>query len=138
VKRAQGHTRRDAQLGTLTRNVKARCWEATFTVGGQPVGLLIEGDEEPDRERLAEARTLVADLQTLQGRLNAYLLQEAKEEAVEDSERAAEIAALRISGITLRSSDRQGHVLIDFKGPDEDVYWACDYIDGQPSGLWSD
>jgi hypothetical protein len=45
---------------------------------------------------------------------------------------AADISALRLSSIKLRSGQP---VLVDFEGPDVDVYWSCEYADGRFSGL---
>jgi hypothetical protein len=59
----------------------------------------------------------------------------AKAEAVENPDLAAEIGALRISAILLRSVDRPNHAVIDFEGADEMRYWSCEFVDGEPSGL---
>jgi len=45
---------------------------------------------------------------------------------------AADISALRLASIKLRSRES---VLVDFKGPDVDVDWSCEYADGEFSGL---
>ena len=44
---------------------------------------------------------------------------------------AAEIRALRISALKLRLPDRRGHVVVDFKGPDEGRFWSSEYVDGK-------
>ena len=48
------------------------------------------------------------------------------------AELGADISTLRISSIMLRSRKR---ILVDFDGPDVDVYWSCEYADGTFSGL---
>ena len=58
--------------------------------------------------------------------------QTAKDWASETPELSADISALRLSSIKLRSGQP---VLVDFEGPDVDVYWSCEYADGKFSGL---
>jgi hypothetical protein len=132
MSRARGHVRRDPQLGTLVRNVEAEAWEAEFRVRDRTVEILIDGKEEPNPALLARARDLVADFDSFERRLSDYLAETAKEWASETPEYAADIGALRLSSIKLRS--RQS-VLVDFDGPDVDVYWSCEYADGKFSGL---
>ena len=48
MSRARGHERRDPQLGTLIRNVKAQAWEGEFRVRDRTVEILIDGKQEPD------------------------------------------------------------------------------------------
>ena len=128
MSRARGHVRRDPQLGTLIRNVKAEAWEADFRVLDRTVGILIDGKEEPNPALIARARELVADFDTFERRLNDYLAETAKEWASEAPELGADISTLRISSIMLRARKR---ILVDFDGPDEDVYWSCEYADGK-------
>ena len=66
----------------------------------------------------------MADFDTFERRLNDYLAQTAKEWASEAPESGADISALRLSSIKLRS---RKSVLVDFDGPDVDVYWSCEY-----------
>jgi hypothetical protein len=132
MSRARGHIRRDPQLGTLIRNVKAEAWEADFTVRERTVKILIDGKKEPDPALVARARELMADFDTFEHRLKDYLTQAAKEWASDTPELSADISALRLSSIKLRS--RQP-VLVDFDGPDVDVYWSCEYADGKFSRL---
>jgi hypothetical protein len=132
ISRARGHVRRDPQLGTLIRNVKAEAWEGNFRVRDRTVDILIDGKEEPRPPLVARARELVADFDTFERQLNDYLAQTAKEWASETPELGADISALRLSSIKLRS---QRLVLVDFDGPDVDVYWSCEYADGKFSGL---
>ena len=132
MSRARGHVRRDPQLGTLIRNVEAEAWEADFRVRDRTVEILIDGKKEPNPALVARARELVADFDAFERQLNDYLAQTAKEWASEAPELAADISALRLSSIKLRS--RQP-VLVDFDGPDVDVYWSCEYADGKFSGL---
>jgi hypothetical protein len=132
MSRARGHVRRDPRLGTLIRNVKAQAWEADFRVRDRTVEVLIDGKEEPNSALIARARELVADFDTFERRLNDYLAQTAKEWASEAPELAADISALRIHSIKLRSRKL---ILVDFDGPDVDVYWSCEYAGGQFSGL---
>ena len=94
--------------------------------------ILIDGKQEPDPALLARARELVADFDNFERRLNDYLAQTAKDWASEAPEYAADISALRLSSIKLRS---RKSVLVDFDGPDEDVYWSCEYAGGKFSGL---
>ena len=94
--------------------------------------ILIDGKEEPNPALIARARQLVADFDTFERRLNDYLGQTANEWASEAPELGADISMLRISSIKLRSRKR---VLVDFDGPDVDVYWSCEYADGKFSGL---
>ncbi|MGH2703026.1 MAG: hypothetical protein ACRDJ2_14790 [Actinomycetota bacterium] len=132
MSRARGRVRRDPQLGTLIRNVEAEAWEADFRVRDRTVEILIDGKEEPDPALVARARELVADFDNFERRLNDYLAQTAKDWASEAPEYAADIGALRLASIKLRS--RQS-VLVDFDGPDVDIYWSCEYADGKFSGL---
>ena len=132
VSRARGHVRTDPQLGTLVRNVEAEAWEANFKVRDRTVEILIDGKQEPDPALVARARELVADFHNFELRLNDYLAQTAKDWAAETPEMAADIRALRLASIKLRS--RQS-VLVDFDGPDENIYWSCEYADGKFSGL---
>lgn len=132
MSRARGHVRQDPQLGTLIRNVKAEAWEAEFRVRDRTVEILIDGKERPDPALVARARELVADFDNFERRLNYYLAQTAKEWATETPELAGDIGALRLASIKLRL--RQS-VLLDFDGPDEDVYWSCEYAEGKFSGL---
>jgi hypothetical protein len=132
MSRARGHVRRDPQLGTLILNVEAEAWEANLKVRDRTVEILIDGKEEPDPALVAGARELVADFDNFESRLNDYLAQTAKDWASEAPELAADIGVLRLASIKLRS--RQS-VLVDFDGPDEDVYWSCEYADGKFSGL---
>ena len=83
MSRARGHVRRDPQLGTLIRNVKAEAWEADFRVRDRTVEILIDGKKEPNPALVARARELVADFDTFERRLNDYLAQTAKEWASE-------------------------------------------------------
>jgi hypothetical protein len=128
----RGHVRRDPQLGKLIRNVKAEAWEGEFRVRDRTVEILIDGKEEPDAALVARARDLVADFDNFERRLNDYLAETAKDWASEAPELAADISALRLSSIKLRSRES---VLVDFDGPDVDVYWSCEYADGKFSGL---
>ena len=132
MSRARGHVRRDPQLGTLIRNVEAEAWEGDFRVRDRTVEILIDGKQEPNPALVARARELVADFDTFERRLNDYLALTAKEWASEDPELGADVSALRLASIKLRS--RQP-VLVDFDGPDVDVYWSCEYADGTFSGL---
>ena len=132
VSRARGHVRRDPQLGRLIRNVEAEAWEGDFRVRDRTVEILIDGKKEPDPALVARARGLVADFDTFERRLNDYLAQTAKEWASETPELGADISALRLASIKLRSGQP---VLVDFDGPDIDVYWSCEYADGEFSGL---
>jgi hypothetical protein len=133
VSGVRGHLRKDPQLGTLTRNVAARCWVATPTLAGRALDIVIDGDDEPIPVLLAHARDVLADFATLERRLEHYLEREAEEET--DAELAAEIRALRLSSVNLRSPDRPGLVVIDFDGPDEIRFWSCEYVDGVMSEL---
>ena len=132
MSRARGHVRRDPQLSRLIRNVEAEAWEAEFKVRDRTVEILIDGKEEPNPALVARARELVADFDTFERRLNDYLAQTAKEWASEAPELSADISSLRLSSIKLRSRNR---ILVDFEGPDADVYWSCEYADGEFSGL---
>ena len=133
--RARGHVRQDPLLGTLTRDVKGRFWEASLMTRTGSVDVFIEGTDEPTPVLLARAREIVASFDALEARVSEYLAREATTEAKEDPELAAQIRALRVSAIRVESIDRPNDAVIEFKGPDEDLYWYCDYIDGEPSGL---
>jgi hypothetical protein len=132
MSRARGRVRRDPLLGTLLRNVEAEAWEAEFRVRDRTVEILIDGKEEPDPALVTRARELVADFDSFERRLNDYLAETANDWASETPEYAADIGALRLTSIKLRS--RQS-ILVDFDGPDADVYWSCEYADGKFSGL---
>jgi hypothetical protein len=129
---ARGHVRKDLQLGTLIRNVEAEAWEGDFKVRDRTVEILIDGKKEPDPALVARARELVADFDNFERRLNEYLAQTAKDWASEAPELAADIGALRLASIKLRLGQS---VLVDFHGPDVDVYWSCEYADGEFSAL---
>jgi hypothetical protein len=101
-------------------------------VRDRTVEILIDGMEEPHPALVARARELVADFETFERRLNDYLAQTAQESASEDAALGADISQLRLSSIKLRARKR---VLVDFDGPDVDVYWSCEYADGKFSGL---
>jgi hypothetical protein len=136
--KALGHVRNDPQLGTLTRHVKGEYWQASLTSRDRSVDVIIDGEDEPNPALLARAREIVTKFDVLEARLDEYLASEAKAAAVEDPEFAAEIGALRVSTILLRSNDGPNRVMIDFEGPDEMRYWYCDYVDGELSGLTFD
>ena len=105
MSRARGHVRRDPQLGTLIRNVKAGAWEGDFRVRDRTVRILIDGNEEPNPTLVARVRELVADFDTFERRLNDYLAQTAKEWASENPELSADVSSLRLSSIKLRSRE---------------------------------
>ena len=132
MSRARGHVRRDPELGTLIRNVAAEAWQTDFRVRDRTVEILIDGKDEPDQELVVRARELVTDFDTFERRLSDYLAQEAKELASESAELGADVRALRLASIKLRS---RKSILIDFDGSDVDVYWSCEYADGKFSGL---
>jgi hypothetical protein len=133
LSRARGHIRNDPRLGMLTRDVAAHCWVATVTLDGRPLSVVIEGDDDPTPALVAHARDLLANFDTLERRVKDYLAREEKEEV--DPQLAAEIRALRVSSINLRSPDRPSQVVIDFEGLDEMRFWYCNCIDGEMSGL---
>src|SRR5262245_36778091 len=110
MSRARGHVRRDPQLGALIRNVKAEAWEGEFRVRDRTVEILIDGKKEPDAALVVRARELVADFADFERRLNDYLAQTAKDWASEAPDLVADIGALRLASIKLRS--RQS-VLVD-------------------------
>jgi hypothetical protein len=132
MSRARGHVLRDPQLGTLVRNVEAEAWKGEFKVRDRMVEILIDGNEEPNPTLVARVRELVADFDTFERRLNDYLAQTAQEWAPEAPELSADIRSLRLSAINLRSRKR---IVVDLDGPDPDVYWSCEYADGEFSGL---
>ena len=132
MSRARGHVLRDPQLGTLIRNVEAEAWEGEFNVRDRMVEILIDGNEEPNPTLVARVRELVADFDTFERRLSDYLAQAAQEWASEAPELIADIRSLRLSSIKLRPRKR---ILVDFDGPDPDVYWSCEYANGEFSGL---
>jgi hypothetical protein len=135
LSRLRGHVRHDPQLGTLMRETKFRCWVATLTRGDRQVEIRIDGDDEPDPRLLAEARDLATRFDAIERRVEDYLAREADDATASDPELTAEIRALRVSGMVLRSSDRPGHAAIDLDGPDEVRYWYCDYTNGELTGL---
>ncbi len=135
VSRVRGDVRPDSQLGRLTRNRRNRCWEATVVRGARQVEILIEGADEPNPQLLASARNLIARFDSLESQVMAFVVGEAESVAPEDPEIAGEIRALEISSLKFYWPDRPGRVEIDFKGPDEDRFWACEYVDGELSGL---
>ena len=132
--RLRGDVRKDPQLGTLTRDRRIRCWEAAVTRGDRIVDVLIEGTDEPNPALLARARKVVANFDALERKVDAYLAQEA-DRGGDDPEIAAEIRALRISSLKIWSRERPGLVQIDFRGPDEDRFWSCEYENGELGGL---
>ena len=134
--KARGHVRQDPRLGTLTRNVKGEYWEGVFAAGDRRIELLVDGHDEPDPKLVARARELVADFDSVERRVQEFLAHEAKRES--EPELAAQIAGLRVSALKFLSGKRGGRVDIEFKGPDEDLYWSCTYADGKPRDLWFD
>jgi hypothetical protein len=136
--RARGHVREDPHLGTLTRDVKGQYWSATWKYHTLVVHVVIDGEDEPSPVLLARGRDLLADFETLADRIGDFLASELREWKQHDAELAAEVGGLRLSGIVLRSADGPDHVLLEFKGPDEDLYWSCEYVDGQLSDLQYD
>ena len=96
--RARGHVRQDPQLGTLTRDVKGRFWEASLMTRTGSVDVLIEGTDEPTPVLLARAREIVASFDALEARVSEYIAREATTEGKEDPELAAQIRALRVLG----------------------------------------
>jgi hypothetical protein len=131
---ARGHIRHDPQLGTLTRDIKAQCWIAEVLRGGRNVEFVIEGTDQPNPRRLATARTLLADFDTLERRVAEYIAREAKTSS-EDPEIRAEMLALRISAVKLWLSDLPDKATIVLEGPDEDRYWSCVWERGELSDL---
>jgi hypothetical protein len=134
--RVRRHVREDPQLGTLTRDTKARCWIAPVDKGDRRLEVVIAGDDEPTPQLLAYARDLVSDFDALERRITDYLAREAEVEATSgDPALAAEIRALRISSFRLTSPADPGQVVIDFEGWNEMRFWRCDYVYGELSGL---
>jgi hypothetical protein len=129
------HIRTDPRLGTLTRDVKARAWVAAVDRGDRRVDVVIDGDEEPDPTLVALARDVVANFDRLERRVSDYLAREAANDDTEDGAFAAEIRALRVKTLMLRTTNRPGHVAVDFEGPDEMRFWYCEYVNGELSGL---
>jgi len=135
--RARGHVRQDPRLGTLTRNVEAGCWEGGFDADGRRIEILIDGRDEPDSKLLDRAHEFVADFAAVERRVRAYLGEEAARET--DPELAVQIAGLRVSAVRFLSGQRAAaRVEIEFKGPDEDMFWSCTYAGGTPRDLWFD
>ena len=130
--RLRGDSRNDPQLGTLVRDRRTRCWEATISRGGRSIEVLIEGAGEPAPRLLASARELVARFDALEREVNAYVAEEANSAAADDTELADEIRALKISALKFWAPER---VVIDFDGPDEDRYWSCEYVNGELGAL---
>ena len=135
VSRVRGDVRTDPQLGRLTRHRRNRSWEATVARGARQVEIVIEGADEPNHHLVASARNLIARFDSLESQVMAFVAREAESVAKEDPEMAGEIRALEISSLKFYWPDRPGRVEIDFKGPDEDRFWACEYIDGELSEL---
>ena len=131
VSRVRGDVRTDPQLGRLTRDRRNRYWEARVVRGDRQVEILIEGAEEPNHQLVASARNLIARFDALESQVMAFVTGEAESIAAEDPEMAGEIRALVISSLKFYWPDRPGRVEIDFKGPDEDRFWACEYVDGE-------
>jgi hypothetical protein len=136
VKRAQGHVRKDPQLGTLIRDLETQAWEGSFTSEGRTIEFLIRGDDEPPPVLVRGARDVVAEFPTLERRMADFLEREAAAE--EDPETASEIRALRIDTLFFESPDRPHDVDIHLDGPDEIHYWTCKYVDGELKDLWVD
>ena len=135
VSRIRGDVRTDPLLGRLTRDRRSRSWEATFQRGDRAVAILIAGAGEPHARLVAAARDLVARFDSLEPEVMAFIASEAEAFAAQDPEMAGEVRALRISSLKFWYPERPDHVLIDFAGPDEDLYWSCEYVEGELSGL---
>jgi hypothetical protein len=135
VSKVRGHIREDPQLGTLTRDLRSRCWTTAVMIGGRSVDLSIAGDDEPNPALLVRARDLIRDPGTFARRLQDYLAREAEESARESPDEAGEIRQLSLSAIDLRSSERPDRIMVEFDGPDDMRSWYCDYEDGDLSGL---
>ena len=130
MSRARGHQRRDPQLGTLIRNVKAEAWEGDFRVRDRTVEILIDGKKEPNPALVARARELVADFRHLRAPVERLSRADGEGVGVRGIECRHQLTAPLL--IKLRSRKQ---ILIDFDGPDVDVYWSCEYADGRFSGL---
>jgi hypothetical protein len=135
VNKVRGHIREDAQLGTLTRDLRTRSWTAAVMIRGRSVDLFIGGDDEPNPALLARARDLITDSEAFERRLHDYLAGEEKVWARESPDDAGEIRHLSLSAIDLRSPERPDRIVIEFDGPDEMRFWYCEYVDGRLSGL---
>jgi hypothetical protein len=135
VSRMRGDVRADPRVGRLTRDRRSKSWEATFQRGDRAVTILIAGTDEPDPRLVAAARDLVARFDALEPEVMAFVASEAEAFAAEDPEMADEARALRISSLKFWYPERPDHVLIDFTGPDEDLCWSCEYVEGELSGL---
>ena len=135
VSSLRGDVRTDPQLGRLTRDRRSKTWEATLDRGDRAVTILIAGTVEPDARLVAAARDLAARFDALEPQVMAFVAGEAETFAAEDPEIVGEVRALRISSLKLWYPDRPDRVVIEFDGPDEDLYWSCDYVAGELSGL---
>ncbi len=62
---ARGHVRKDPQLGTLIRDVKAEAWVVDVRVGGRTVEFLIDGEKEPNPECVTRAERAGSGFQDL-------------------------------------------------------------------------
>jgi hypothetical protein len=134
--RARGHVRHHSQLGALTRNTQAACWEGAFYARDGRIRIVIDGGEEPDPKLVAHARDLIADIDNIQRKIDTFLADEAKREA--DPELAAQIAGLRVAAINVFSKKGSPRSNVDLKGEDVDVFWSCTLINGKPENLWFD
>ena len=134
IKKLRGHVRTDPRLGAMTRDAKAGCWTAV-PAATPGVEFQVDGEEEPDERLVNEARDVTIRFDALKAQVADFVAEQARIEATTDAERAAEIAALRISRIVFLRDRSPGSFLIEFEGPDEETFWQCEYADGRPDAL---
>ena len=65
----------------------------------------------------------------------AFLAEEAKLAATDDTCVASEIRALQIRRLVFLSMNHPGTFLIHFEPTDEERFWQCEYTDGRPDAL---
>ena len=104
-------------------------------MGDRSVRFYIEGAADPDPQIVARARDILVDFDRFEHQINQFLAEEAEASATSDVDLAAEIRALRVSALHLRSPDPASQLDIDFEGPDEDRFWSCTYENGEWSSL---
>ena len=135
VKKLVGHTRRDPVLGLMVRDVRAGLWTATPVTGQEEIEFEIAGDKAPDEQLLQRACEVATGFEELERQIAAFLIEQADLEGTANEEMASQVRALRIVGVVFLLEDHPKTFRIEFKGPDEEIFWQCEYTDGRPEAL---
>ena len=135
VKKLRGHTVTDPVLGVMQRDVRARSWIATPIPGDENIEFQVEGDETPDERLLERAREVAVGFVAVRAQVAAFLAEQGRIEAAEDTDFASEIQGLQIRRLLFLTMHHPRTFLIHFELTDEERFWQCEYTDGRPDDL---